>query len=138
MVQSPLTRANWTNQNDRGEGDNKMEQAQLEKLLAAGSGTMATVVKGEDGKQRLIVSLPINNPPVLSRSQKTLLVASTAGAQECPSVQIKGQPLLINVNAYVYSAESVKEKEEKKAKKEEKQRAKEANKIKGQVEGPSA
>lgn len=92
----------------------------LEKLLAAGDGAMASVVKGGDGQQRMLISLPINNPPLVSKSLKTLLVASTKGAVECEHVRINGQAVVLNVNAYIYAQDRLatrQKNEEKRAKK---------------------
>lgn len=102
----------------------------LEKLLASGTGVMASVVTGEGGTKRLLLSLPVNNPPLLSKSQKTLLVASTKGAQVCEHVQVNQQGLIINVNAYIYAKETVRAIKEKAEKKAEKDRAKLAKETK--------
>lgn len=48
---------------------------------------------------RLIIDLPINNPPVQSSSGKTMVVASTRG--NIPTTAAwEGRPITIGVNAY--------------------------------------
>jgi hypothetical protein len=54
-----------------------------------------TVENGE-----LVIRLPLNKPPVLSASGKTLIVASTHGNQRTDAV-INGQPVVVGVTAYV-------------------------------------
>ena len=54
-----------------------------------------TIENGE-----LVIRLPLNKPPVLSASGKTLVVASTRGNQRTNAV-IDGQPVVIGVNAYI-------------------------------------
>jgi hypothetical protein len=54
-----------------------------------------TIEKGE-----LVIRLPLNDPPVLSGSGKTLVVASTRGNQTTEAV-VHGQPVVVGVNAYI-------------------------------------
>lgn len=51
-------------------------------------------------KGELVIRLPLNQPPVLSTTGKTLVVASTRGNQRTDAV-IDGQPVLVGVNAYI-------------------------------------
>jgi hypothetical protein len=55
-----------------------------------------TIEKGE-----LVIRLPLNDPPVLSGSGKTLVVASTRGNQRTEAV-VHGQPVVVGVNAYIH------------------------------------
>jgi hypothetical protein len=48
----------------------------------------------------LVIRLPLNQPPVLSSSGKTLVVASTHGNRPTNAV-IDGRPVIIGVNAYI-------------------------------------
>jgi hypothetical protein len=54
-----------------------------------------TIEKGE-----LVIRLPLNQPPVLSSSGKSLVVASTRGNQRTDAV-IDGQPVILGINAYI-------------------------------------
>ena len=54
-----------------------------------------TIDKGE-----LVIRLPLNDPPVLSASGKTLVIASTRGNQRTEAV-LHGQPVVVGVNAYI-------------------------------------
>lgn len=51
----------------------------------------------ENGK--LIIELPVIDPPVPSKSGKTLVIATTRGNKR---VNIDGQNIIIGVNAYKY------------------------------------
>jgi hypothetical protein len=57
-----------------------------------------TIENGE-----LVIRLPLNQPPVVSASGKTLVVASTRGNQRTDAV-IDGRPVIVRVNAYVAKA----------------------------------
>jgi hypothetical protein len=57
-----------------------------------------TIENGE-----LVIRLPLNRPPVVSASGKTLIVASTRGNQKTDAV-IDGRPVIVGVNAYVAKA----------------------------------
>jgi hypothetical protein len=57
-------------------------------------------VKVSIDKGELVIRLPLNQPPVLSASGKTLVVASTRGNQRSDAV-IDGQPVIVGVNAYI-------------------------------------
>jgi hypothetical protein len=48
----------------------------------------------------LVIRLPLNQPPVVSASGKTLVVASTRGNQRTDAL-IEGRPVIVGVNAYV-------------------------------------
>jgi hypothetical protein len=52
----------------------------------------------KDGK--LIIELPLNDPPTPSATGKTLVVASTHG-NLATTAQVKGKPVVIGVNAYI-------------------------------------
>lgn len=49
---------------------------------------------------RLSISIETNNPPEVSKSGKTLLVATTHGSMTT-KVQVNGKPLIVNLSAYV-------------------------------------
>ena len=51
----------------------------------------------------LVIRLPLNRPPVVSASGKTLVVASTRGNQRTDAV-IDGWPVIVGLNAYVAKA----------------------------------
>jgi hypothetical protein len=51
----------------------------------------------------LVLRLPMNATPTPSATGKTLVVASSRGAQET-ELLVNGQPVHVNVNAYVYPA----------------------------------
>jgi hypothetical protein len=55
-----------------------------------------TIEKGE-----LVIRLPLNDPPVLSGSGKTLVIASTRGNQRTEAV-VHGRPVVVGVNAYIH------------------------------------
>jgi hypothetical protein len=48
----------------------------------------------------LVIRLPLHNPPVVSASGKTLVVASTRGNQKTEAV-VNGQHVTVGVNAYI-------------------------------------
>jgi hypothetical protein len=48
----------------------------------------------------LVIRLPLNNPPTVSASGKTLVIASTRGNQKTEAV-VQGQRVTIGVNAYI-------------------------------------
>ena len=48
----------------------------------------------------LVIRLPLHNPPTVSASGKTLVVASTRGNQKTDAV-VNGQPVTVGVNAYI-------------------------------------
>ena len=48
----------------------------------------------------LTIVLPLNNPPRLSVSEKTLVIASTYGNAKT-NIQLQGRPLILGVNAYI-------------------------------------
>lgn len=64
-------------------------------------------------KKTLTIVLPLNTPPEPSKSGNTLLVASTRGAAQT-DVEVNGQTLQVNCNAYIYATS--KEEREKKRK----------------------
>lgn len=51
----------------------------------------------KDGK--LVIELPVNDPPQHSRTGKTLVIASTHGNKK---VKINNENIYIGVNAYSY------------------------------------
>ena len=51
-------------------------------------------------KEELVIRLPLNQPPVLSSTGKTLVVASTCGNQRTDAV-IDDQNVIVGVNAYI-------------------------------------
>jgi hypothetical protein len=51
-------------------------------------------------KGELVIRLPVNQPPVLSATGKTLVVASTRGNQRTDAV-IDGQNVIVGVNDYI-------------------------------------
>lgn len=55
--------------------------------------------KIESGK--LVITLPVSDPPTMSASGKSLVVASTRGNLTLSDVIVNGKPLVIGVNAYV-------------------------------------
>lgn len=58
-------------------------------------------VSVDEKKQTITVEMPITVPPTPSKTGNTLLVATTRGAAET-DVVVNGQPLYLNLNAYVY------------------------------------
>lgn len=48
----------------------------------------------------MVIRIPMNKPPTLSSSGKTLLVASTNGGRKT-DLQVDGKQVSINVNAYI-------------------------------------
>jgi hypothetical protein len=57
-------------------------------------------VKVSIDKGELVIRLPLNQPPVLSATGKTLVVASTRGNQRTDAV-VDGRPVIVGVNAYI-------------------------------------
>jgi len=53
---------------------------------------------------KLVVELPINNPPARSKSGKTNIVASSCGNKRTEA-KVNGQNVFVGVNAYVYPTE---------------------------------
>ena len=51
---------------------------------------------------KLVITLPLINPPRESSSGKTLLVATTGGNKET-NLKIKGKSVIVGVNAYIYN-----------------------------------
>ena len=49
----------------------------------------------------LTISIPVNDPPTMSASGKSLVVASTRGNITLADVIVNGKPLTIGVNAYI-------------------------------------
>ena len=56
---------------------------------------IANVIKG-----KLIIEVPVNEPLVLSKSGKTMLVASSHGNQKT-NAEVDGKQITIGLNAYV-------------------------------------
>ena len=56
------------------------------------------------GKQ-LVITADISEPPVPSRSAKTLVVASTRG-NVTTAARIQGRPVVVGLNCYIYPDES--------------------------------
>lgn len=54
----------------------------------------------QDGK--IIIIIPVNRPPIKSKTGKTLSVASSRG-NKVTSVEVDGQNLIVGVNAYIYA-----------------------------------
>lgn len=54
-----------------------------------------TIEKGE-----LIIRMPVSDPPVPSKSGKSLVVATTRGNVEA-DFKVNGKPLYIGMNAYI-------------------------------------
>jgi hypothetical protein len=52
----------------------------------------------KDGK--LIIEIPLNNPPSPSASGKTLVVASSRGNVQTNAI-VDGKPVTVGVNAYI-------------------------------------
>lgn len=48
----------------------------------------------------LVVRIPINDPPAISASGKSLVLASTNGNQPTAAV-FQGKPIVLGLNAYV-------------------------------------
>ena len=62
---------------------------------------MKVTIEGNE----LVIRLPIQNPPVLSSTGKTLMVATTSGNKKTEAtIRHNGQdkPVTIGVNAYIY------------------------------------
>ncbi|MEM1026650.1 MAG: hypothetical protein AAGJ38_01040 [Planctomycetota bacterium] len=57
-------------------------------------------MKAEIKDGRLILSLPLLDPPEPSRSGKTKIVASSRGVQKT-TAQVDGRPVITNVVAYI-------------------------------------
>ena len=55
-------------------------------------------VEIKDG--HLIISIPVNEPPVRSKSGKSLIVASSNGNVKT-NVMVQGSPLILGLNAYI-------------------------------------
>ena len=49
----------------------------------------------------LTIEIPVNTPPVLSKSGKSLIVASSNGNMTLANVKVDGKPLVIGLNAYI-------------------------------------
>ena len=49
---------------------------------------------------RLVISIPVMDPPEPTKSEKNLLVASTRG-NVLTTTMVNGKPLTISVNAYI-------------------------------------
>lgn len=58
-------------------------------------------VVADEKKQTLTIEIPMQIPPVPSKTGTTLLVASTRGGTET-EVSVNGQSLYLNINAYIY------------------------------------
>ena len=54
-------------------------------------------MKGND----LVITIPANQNPELSKSGNSLIVASSGGNKEQTHIQVKGKNLIVGVNAYV-------------------------------------
>lgn len=61
---------------------------------------MAATLKVTLEKDELVIRLPVNSPPAVSGTGKSLVVASTHGnvRTEC---LVDGKPLSVGVNAYI-------------------------------------
>jgi hypothetical protein len=59
-------------------------------------------VEIKDG--HLIISIPVNEPPVRSKSGKSLIVASTNGNQKT-GIIVQGKAVVLGVNAYIPNQE---------------------------------
>jgi hypothetical protein len=57
---------------------------------------MKVTVEGSE----LVIRLPLHNPPAVSASGKTLVVATTRGNQKTDAV-VNGQRVTVGVNAYI-------------------------------------
>ena len=55
----------------------------------------AKIVKGS-----LVITLPLNDPPVPSKTGKTLIVASSHGNQTT-ELSVNGKAVTVGVNAYI-------------------------------------
>jgi len=51
-------------------------------------------------KGMLVITLPVVDPPMKSKSGKTVLVATSKGPRRT-AVKSNGQPVVVNVNAYI-------------------------------------
>ena len=49
---------------------------------------------------KLVIEIPLNTPPVLSSTGKTLVVASTHG-NKVTTAQVNGKNVVVGVNAYI-------------------------------------
>ena len=49
---------------------------------------------------KLVIEIPLNKPPVLSGSGKTLVLASTHG-NKVTAAQVNGKNVVVGVNAYI-------------------------------------
>jgi len=58
---------------------------------------MKVEMKGND----LVITIPANQNPELSKSGNSLIVASSGGNKEQTHIQVKGKNLIVGVNAYV-------------------------------------
>jgi hypothetical protein len=61
---------------------------------------MTDGVKVEIKDNKLVIELPLANPPQPSASGKTLVVASTHGNMATQAV-VQGKPVIVGVNAYI-------------------------------------
>lgn len=50
---------------------------------------------------KLIITADIADAPTASKSGKSIVIASTYGNMTLPTVQYKGKPVTIGLNAYV-------------------------------------
>jgi hypothetical protein len=58
---------------------------------------LTATIEGTD----LVIRVPLNATPVLSASNKTLVIASSHGNQKTDAT-VNGQPIIVGVNAYVF------------------------------------
>lgn len=56
-------------------------------------------MKAEIVGKNLVITLPLNNPPILTSTKKSMMVASTGGPQDL-GVTIDGKEVKVSVNAY--------------------------------------
>jgi hypothetical protein len=57
-------------------------------------------MKAEIKSGNLVITLPLNETPVASKSGKNLTVASTRG-NRATTAEVDGRPVTIGVNAYI-------------------------------------
>jgi len=57
-------------------------------------------IKAEIKDGNLVITIPVNDPPVDSKSGKSRIIASTNGNIR-PGLQVDGEAVVIGLNAYV-------------------------------------
>jgi hypothetical protein len=67
-------------------------------LLFVFTGDLIVKVTIENGE--LVIRIPVENPPRLSSSGKTLIVATSSG-NKATAATVDGKPVIVGLNAYI-------------------------------------